>query len=109
MLAKWLIESLVGYFLDMVVDAHSVTKFHHQMYVCSLVDDFVQFHNVRVPQIRKGVNLSMNSHLSLFVLQVLLVVCLDCNDVFGLLVLCSPYDGESTLTNLKIYLEILHV
>jgi hypothetical protein len=32
-----------------MVDAHSVTQFHNEVHMSSLIDDLVEFHNIRVP------------------------------------------------------------
>lgn len=90
-----------------MVNAHALAEFHDEVDVRSLINDLVELHNIRMPQIRESVNLSVDSHLGLFILQVLLVVGLYCNQVLRLLVLGSSYDGECPCTNLEIYLEVL--
>ena len=66
----------------------------------SLINDLMKFHNVRMPQVRKGVDLSVDGHLSLLVLKVLLVVGLYCDQVFRIFMLSPSYDSKCSCTNL---------
>ena len=83
-----------------MVDAHSLAHLHDEVDVCSLVNDFVQFHNRWVPQVRQSVDLTVHCVLSLLFLQVLLVVRLYRNDVLRLLMSSSADDSKSTLADL---------
>ena len=84
----------------MVVNTHALAQFHYEVDVCSLINDLVKLHNVRVPQVRKGVDLSVDGHLSLLVLKVLLVVGLYCDQVFRIFMLSPSYDSKRSCTNL---------
>ena len=75
----------------------------------SLIDNFVQFHDIRMPQIRQGVYFSVDSLLCLLFLEVLLVISLDGDYVLSVLVLGSSHDGKSTGSNLQVDLEIFKV
>ena len=75
----------------------------------SLIYNFVQFHDIRMPQIRQGIYFSVNSLLCLLILEVLLVIRLDGDQVLSLFVLSSSHDGESTGSNLQIDLKISEV
>lgn len=70
------------------------------MDLSALVDDFVEFHNVWVPQVRQGVNLTVHGHLSFFVCQVLLVVGFYRNYVLSLLVGAAAHDRKGSLAHL---------
>ena len=89
-----------------MVYTHALAELHDQMDVSSLINDFVKFHNVWMPQVRKGIDLSVHCHLSLFVLQVLLIICLDGDNVLCHFVLSSSHDCERALADLKVYLEV---
>ena len=66
--AKRLVESLVGHLLDVVVDAHALTQFHDEVDMSSLIDDFVELHDVLMPKFGESINLSRDSLLGFFVL-----------------------------------------
>ena len=76
------------------------------MHMSPLVHNLMKLHDIWVPEIGEGVDLPVHSHLSLLVLQVLLVVGLDRDRVLRRLVHGSSNDGESTRANLKSYLEL---
>ena len=105
-LAEVFFQPLIRLLLDVVVYAFAHAQFHYKMDVGSLVDDFVQFHNVGVPQIRQCVDLPVHGHLGLSVLEVLLVVSLNCNHVLSVSVLSSPDYGESSCSDLEVDLEV---
>ena len=44
-------QSLLGLLLDVVVNACTRAQLHEEMHLRPLVDYFVQFHNVWVPQV----------------------------------------------------------
>ena len=51
----------------------------------------------------------MDGLLSLTILQVLLIICLDRDDVLSLLVCGPPDNRESALANLEMNLELLKI
>lgn len=51
-LADVLGQALVGDLLYVVKDAHALAQLHDQVHLSALINDFVQFHNVWVPQVR---------------------------------------------------------
>ena len=59
-LASGLGQALIRYLLYMMVHAHALAHLHYKMHVCPLVHDFMQFHNIWVPEVRQGVNLIVN-------------------------------------------------
>ena len=93
----------------MVVDAFTHAKFHDEVDMRPLINDLVQFHNVRVPQVGQSVDLSVHSHLGLFVLKVLFVVGLDSYHVLGIFVLSSSHDRKSSGSDLQVDLEISQI
>ena len=50
-LAGGLWQPLVRHLLDMMEDAHALAQLHDQVDLRALVDDLVQFHYVRVPEV----------------------------------------------------------
>ena len=51
MLAGGLWQPLVRHLLDVMEDAHALAQLHDQVDLRALVDDLVQFHYVRVPEV----------------------------------------------------------
>ena len=76
------------------------------MHVSSLINDLMKLHDVGVPEVGEGVDLTMHGHLSLFVMQVLLVVSLNRDRVLRSLMHGSANYGERTRANLKSDLEL---
>ena len=79
------------------------------MNVGSLVDDFVKLHDAWVPKVRQSIDLTMDGHLSLPILQIFLVICLDRNHVLSLLVCGPPDNSEGSLAHLQVYLKVFHL
>ena len=79
------------------------------MHVSALVDDLVQLHNGRVPQVRQRVDLSVHGLLGLPILQIFLVVGLDCNHMLGRFVSSPANYSECTLSDLQMDLELFHL
>lgn len=75
----------------------------------SLVDYFMEFHDVFVPQFGQGINLTMNSVLSLHLLQILLLIGFDCNNCLRFFVYGTSHHGESALTNFEANLKLFEV
>ena len=46
--ASALRQASVRLLFDMVEDTHSVAKFHHEMNVSPVINDFIQFHDIGV-------------------------------------------------------------
>ena len=77
------------------------------MNVSALVNDLMQFHNAGVPEVRESVDLPVDSLLSLAILEIFLVIGLDCYHMLGLFMGCTPHNCKSTLADLKIYLKFV--
>ena len=75
----------------------------------SLINDFVKFHDIWMPEIGKSINLSVDCHLCFFILEVLLIIRLDGYQVFGLFVLGSSDNSKGSCTDLQVYLEVFKV
>ena len=98
-------QALVRHLFDVMVNAHTLAKLHDQMNMCPLIDNFMKFHNARMPEVRKCVDLSVDSLLSFPVLQILLIVGFYGDHMFCLFVDSTSYYSESTLTNLEVNLK----
>ena len=84
----------------MVVNTHALTQLHDEMDLRPLIDDFMQFHDVRVPQFRKCVDLSVNCLCCRLVLQILLFICLDRNHVLRHFMLGPSHNCKGALADL---------
>ena len=92
-----------------MIDGAACTQLHDQVHMCALVDDLVEFHDIRVPQIRQGIYLSMHCHLCLLVLQVLFIVGLDGDGILRLLVRGTAHNCKGALAYLKANGELSQV
>lgn len=102
-------QALVGLFFYVVIDAHACTQLHYKVHLGSLVNNFVQLHDVWVPKVGKSVDFSVHCHLRLLVDQILFFVGFKRDGVMCLLVHSSPHDGKRTLANLEANLELFQV
>ena len=57
--ALW--ESCLGLLLDMMEYAHTLTKFHHEMNMSSLIYYFMKFHYIWMIKLRECVDFSVHS------------------------------------------------
>lgn len=89
-----------------MVEALAFAELHDQMHMSSAVDDLVQADYVLVINHRQDVDLSVERVRRLLVLQILLLIDLQCHCVTSPLV-SSPGDGgERTLSYLQRDLEV---
>ena len=87
-------KSCVRLLLDMMEYTHSLTKFHHEMDMCSLVYYFIQFHYVWMVKLRKRIDFSVHSLRGALVCEILLVVGFQCDPMLCNFVLGPSYDSE---------------
>lgn len=71
-----------------------------------LINDFVQFHNRGVPEVRQSVDLTVDGLLGLLIRQILLVIGLYSNHMLCLLVDSSAHNCEGTLPHLEANHEL---
>ena len=92
-----------------MVNAHALTQLHDKVHLRPLINDFMQFHDVRVPQVRKRVNLFMDGICCLLILQILFIIRLDRDYVLRHFMLSSSHYRKGALANLETYLKILQI
>ena len=71
-----------------------------------LVHYLMQLHNVRMPQVRQGLDLSVDSVSRSVSHEVLFIIGFYCYHVFRFFVLCSPHDRKRPLADLQAYLKV---
>ena len=96
--ARLRVKSLIGQFFYMMVNWHSMTQFHDKMHLRSLVNNFVQAHDIGMPQIRKRVNFWLHSKLCFRILQIFLFISFDSNNSFCFFMNSSSDYSKSALT-----------
>jgi len=79
------------------------------MYMSTLVNNLVQFHNVRMPKIGQRVDLTMDCLLCLSILQVFLFVRLYSDHVLWLSMRGSFDDGKGSLSDLESDLKLFQI
>ena len=102
-------QALVGLFFYVVIDAHACTQLHYKVHMRSLINNFMQLHDVWVPKVGESVDFSVHCHLRLLVDQILFVVGFKSDGVLCLFVHSSPHYRKRTLANLKADLELFQV
>ena len=99
-------ESCVRLLLDMMEYTHPLTKFHHEMNVCSLVYNFMQVHYIWMVKLWKRINFSVHSLWSALICKIFLVISFKCDPMLCDFVLGPSHNSKWTLADLKSYLEI---
>jgi len=79
------------------------------MYMSTLVNNLVQFHNVRMPEIGQRVDLTMDCLICLSILQVFLFVRLYSDHVLWLSMRGSFDDGKGSLSDLESDLKLFQI
>ena len=109
MSADRLWKALVWLLFDVMVYAHALAQLHDKVHMRPLVHHLMQLHNVRMPQVRQGLDLSADSVSGSFSHEVLFIIGFYCYHVFGFFVLCSPHDSKSPLADLQAYLKVFQI
>ena len=79
------------------------------MHMSTLINNLVQFHNVRMPKIGQRIDLTLDCLLRLTILQVFLFVRLYSDHVLWLSMRGSLDDGKGSLSNLESNLKLFHI
>ena len=99
-------QTLIGKFFYVMIYWHSVTQLHDQVYMSSLIYNFVKTHYIRMSKIRKSIDFIVNSILCFLLHQIFLLVSFQSNYCLRFFMYSSSYDCKRSLTYLQSNLEV---